>query len=60
MWELRLVIAVIFLFLAIISFPLTAIAKYGKRNRLLTMIFAGGGAVSTLAFMILIWPYIPD
>lgn len=59
MWEIRLIIAVIFLFIAIIGFPATAIAKYGRKNRLLTMIFAGTGVVSTLAFMILIWPYLP-
>lgn len=60
MWEIRLIIAVIFLFLAIISFPATAIAKYGRKNRLLTLIFAGAGVISTIAFMILIWPYLPD
>lgn len=60
MLAIRIILALVFLFLAIVSFPATAIAKYGKKNRLLTLIFAGVGSISTILFIILIWPYIPD
>jgi len=60
MIAIRIIVALIFLFIAIISFPVTAVAKYGKKNRKLTLVFAGIGSLSTILFIILIWPYIPD
>jgi hypothetical protein len=60
MLEARLIGAVVFLILAIISLPLTVMMKYGKKNRKLTMVFGIAGAISTLVFIFLIWPYLPD
>ena len=55
-----MIAAVVFLVLAIISLPLTVMMKYGKKNRKWTLVFGFSGAVSTLVFIILIWPYLPD
>ena len=60
MWEIRLIAAVVFLLVAIVSLPLAMVMKYGKKNRKLTLVFGCMGAVSTLLFMVLIWPYLPD
>lgn len=56
----RQIAAIVFLLIAIVSLPLTFIFKYGKKNRFLTTITGVTGAAATLAFMIAIWPYLPE
>jgi hypothetical protein len=58
MWEVRQVLSVIFLVVAIVSGPLAVVAKYGLRSRRLTVMFAVLGILATIVFIALAWPYL--